>query len=182
MTRAKYLADLLALQVLNSDVAHHINRGDCDALADYFVDDAKYEEDTQTSKGRDAIIAWFRARSQAPQAPTRHSCSAVRVVIVDPKSARGSRLRVSYVGRRSPHDPALACPLESTTSMTSISSGLTGGGELPDEQKNPCTGKNSAVRRSPASCSQARFRSIRSKTAGTAHAASAKTGPGSKGV
>lgn len=41
MTQAKYLADLLALQVLNTNVAHHINRGDCDALADYFVDDAK---------------------------------------------------------------------------------------------------------------------------------------------
>jgi hypothetical protein len=35
VTQAKYLADLLALQVLNTNVAHHINRGDCDALADY---------------------------------------------------------------------------------------------------------------------------------------------------
>ena len=51
MTQAKYLADLLALQVLNTSVAHHINHGDYDALADYFVDDAKYAEDTQTSKG-----------------------------------------------------------------------------------------------------------------------------------
>ena len=91
MTRAKYLADLLALQVLNTDVAHHINRGDCDALADYFVDDAKYEGRGRANiQRRDAIIAWFRARSQAPQAPTRHNYGAGRVVIVDPKSARGS--------------------------------------------------------------------------------------------
>jgi len=90
VTQAKYLADLLALQVLNTNVAHHINRGDCDALADYFVDDAKYEG-TRTSKGRDAIVAWFRARSDAHQAPTRHIYSAVHVVIVivDPKFARG---------------------------------------------------------------------------------------------
>ena len=67
MTQAKYLADLLALQVLNTNVAYCINRGDCDALADYFVDDAKYEADARTSKGRDAIVAWFRARSDAPQ-------------------------------------------------------------------------------------------------------------------
>jgi hypothetical protein len=111
VTQAKYLADLLALQVLNTNVAHHINRGDCDALADYFVDDAKYEEDTQTSKGRDAIVAWFRDRSDAAQAPTRHIYSAVHVVIVDPRVARGSCLRVSYVARRSPHDPALASPI-----------------------------------------------------------------------
>jgi hypothetical protein len=111
MTQPRYLADLLALQVLHTDIAHHINRGDCDALADYFVDDAKYEEDTQTSMGRDAIVAWFRARSQATQTPARHSYSSVRVVIVDPKFARGNSLRVSYVARRSPHDPALASPV-----------------------------------------------------------------------
>ncbi len=111
MTQAKYLADLLALQVLNTNVAHHINRGDCDALADYFVDDAKYEEDARTSKGRDAIVAWFRARSDAHQAPTRHIYSAVHVVIVDPKFARGSSLRVSYVARKPPHEPALASPI-----------------------------------------------------------------------
>ena len=111
MTQAKYLADPLALQVLNTNVAHHINRGDCDALADYFVDGAKYAEDTQASKGRDAIVAWFRARSDAHQAPTRHIYSAVHVVIVDPKFARGNSLRVSYIARRSPHEPALAPPI-----------------------------------------------------------------------
>jgi hypothetical protein len=111
VTQAKYLADLLVLQVPNTNVAHHINDGDYDALADYFVDDAKYEEDMQTSKGRDAIVAWFRDRSDAAQAPTRHIYSAVHVVIVDPRFARGSSLRVSYVARRSPHDPALASPI-----------------------------------------------------------------------
>jgi SnoaL-like protein len=111
VTQAKYLADLLALQVLSTNVAHHINRGDCDALADYFVDDAKYEEDTQTSKGRDAIVAWFRNRSDAAQASTRHIYSAVHVVIVDPRFARGSNLRVSCGARRWPHDPALASPI-----------------------------------------------------------------------
>ena len=79
MTQAKYLADLLALQVLSTNVAHHINRGDCDALA--------------------------------AQASTRHIYSAVHVVIVDPRFARGSSLRVSYVARRWPHDPALASPI-----------------------------------------------------------------------
>jgi hypothetical protein len=107
-TQAEYLADLLALQVLNTDVAHHINRGIYDALVDYFVNDARYEDDTQSFKGRDAIIRWFRARSQASM---RHSYSAVRVLMVDETVARGSSLRVSYVARTSPHDPTLASPL-----------------------------------------------------------------------
>ena len=49
----------MALQALSTNVAHHINRGDCDALADYFVDDAKYEEDTQTSKGETRSLHGF---------------------------------------------------------------------------------------------------------------------------
>ena len=106
MNQAKYLADLLALQVLNTDVAHHINRGDCEALVDCFVYDATYEEDTQTSIGREAIVAWFRARSQARRAPRRYSYSAVRVIIVDPKIARGSSLRVTYLIEEPSPEPA----------------------------------------------------------------------------
>ena len=104
MSETVYLADLLALQILNTNVAHYINRCEFDALSDYFIDGAIYEENAQRLTGRDQIIEWFSVVASGIALPVRHTYSGLRIVILDRASAGGSSVRVSFLARKSPRD------------------------------------------------------------------------------
>jgi SnoaL-like domain len=104
MSETLYLADLLALQILNANVAYYINRSQFDALSDYFIDSARYEEDARKLTGRDKIIEWFSVVASEIAVPVRQTYSGLRIVIVDRVSAGGSSVRVSFLAGKSPQE------------------------------------------------------------------------------
>jgi ketosteroid isomerase-like protein len=96
---SNYLADLLALQVLNTNFMHHVNGGEFDALPEYLTEDAVFEVDGQTQRGHEQITA--RLRADAARIVRRILNGGLRIVIQDAEVATGTSVHASFkVGNR----------------------------------------------------------------------------------
>lgn len=89
-----YLADLLALQTLNTNLTSTLNWMCGPEIGRYFTSNAVYTEDAYELRGRAAIETHFV--QIASRQKTRHSVSVCRILILGSGAASGTLLYTRY--------------------------------------------------------------------------------------
>ncbi|MDX3969226.1 MAG: nuclear transport factor 2 family protein [Bradyrhizobium sp.] len=91
---AVYLADLLALQMLNANLTERLNKIESNHIGQFFTEEAVYEDNHNELKGASAIQAHFSA--MASRTRTRHSFSLCNIAISEGGRASGVLSYIKY--------------------------------------------------------------------------------------
>jgi uncharacterized protein (TIGR02246 family) len=90
---------LMAIQALNAEFAHRIDRGEMETAADLFTEDGSYgRRGDPPSTGREAIRGAYRALNAMKKHTTRHVFTNFLVTPDGPDRARGICVLVMYAG------------------------------------------------------------------------------------
>ena len=92
------VVDVLAIQALNADFAHHFDRDEVEAVLALFTADAVYDNGRRRCEGREALAAYLRERTASGPRTTRHFYSGLRVAFEGAERAA----------------PASGCPMPAT--------------------------------------------------------------------
>lgn len=91
---AVYLADLLALQMLNANLTEGLNMIESTHVGRFFTEEAVYKDNHNEFRGRNAIQAHFSA--MASHTRTRHSFSLCNITISESGRASGVLGYIKY--------------------------------------------------------------------------------------
>ena len=83
------IRDQLAIERLNADFGHELDRGTSDGFAALFTPDALYTHGARILRGRDAIRAFFISRTAEGSRTSRHVVTGLRIDFQSPSEAVG---------------------------------------------------------------------------------------------
>jgi uncharacterized protein (TIGR02246 family) len=101
------LSDRLAIQQLNDDFCHELDRGDADGFVALFTPEALYTNGPRILRGTDQIREFYVSRTRDGPRTSRHFTTGLRIVFQDEKSARGLSACLTFAAPGVP-------PIEST--------------------------------------------------------------------
>jgi len=107
MDRASRLGDRLAIQQLNDDFCHELDRGDADGFARLFTPDALYTFGPRILRGTAQIRDFYLNRTRDGPRTSRHFVTGLRIEFVSEQAARGLSVCMTFSA------PGLP-PIEST--------------------------------------------------------------------
>ena len=94
--------DRAALVRLNEDFCFELDRGSPEGFAALFTSDAFYSHGARQSLGRDAVLAFARARIAATPRTSRHVQSGLRLSLGGPDTATGVSCCVTWAASANP--------------------------------------------------------------------------------
>ena len=96
------LADRLAIERLNQDFCHELDRGTPEGFAALFTLDTVYTRGERRSDGRAEVLAFARGRISGGPRTSRHFCSGLRIVFEGEERATGISCCVTYAASAVP--------------------------------------------------------------------------------
>jgi uncharacterized protein (TIGR02246 family) len=82
-------SDRQAIELLNQEFCHQLDRGSADGFVDLFAEDALYTSGSRIFRGRQQIREFYLGRTQHGPRTSRHFLSFLRVEFLDTTHARG---------------------------------------------------------------------------------------------
>jgi uncharacterized protein (TIGR02246 family) len=101
-------ADRRAIEALNGDFCHALDRGTIDDVVALFTPDAVYSRDARVSSGQGEIRALLEARIANGPRTARHMTSGLRIAFTGPDGATGLSVCTVYTAAGEPPIPAAA--------------------------------------------------------------------------
>lgn len=89
MTLPDQIDDRLAIERLNADFSHQLDRGTADGFTALFMPDALYTNGPRILRGHDSIRAFFTSRTAAGPRTSRHVVTGLRIDFDSPDDAHG---------------------------------------------------------------------------------------------
>ena len=107
MDASSRLSDRLAIQQLNDDFCHELDRGDVDGFVGLFTPDALYTNGPRILRGTGQIRDFYLDRTSAGPRTSRHFVTGLRIRFLSEQAARGLSVCMTFSA------PGLP-PIEST--------------------------------------------------------------------
>ena len=107
MSHGDRAADRQAIERLNHDFCHHLDRGNVEDFVALFTEDAHYSNGPRVLRGERQIRQFYIDRSRTGPRTSRHFIQGLRIEFTDEKSARGLSAAFTFAADGSP-------PIEST--------------------------------------------------------------------
>jgi uncharacterized protein (TIGR02246 family) len=101
------LSDRLAIQQLNDDFCHELDRGDVDGFVGLFTPDALYTNGPRVLRGAEQIREFYLSRTRDGPRTSRHFVTGLRIRFLGEQSARGLSVCLTFSAPGVP-------PIEST--------------------------------------------------------------------
>ena len=102
MTRLERLADILAIQDLNTAFAYHLDHNEIAPLVALFAPDAHYSNGPRVSRGLAEIEAFYKSRTAHGVRTARHMYSNLRIVFEGDARARATSVWLSFAQNSAP--------------------------------------------------------------------------------
>jgi ketosteroid isomerase-like protein len=102
MSRLERLADILAIQDLNTAFAYHLDRNEIAPLVALFAADAVYSNGPRVSRGRAEIEAFYQSRTAHGARTARHMYSNLRIVFEGEARAHATSVWLSFARNAAP--------------------------------------------------------------------------------
>jgi uncharacterized protein (TIGR02246 family) len=90
------LDDRLAIERLNKEFGHQLDRGDADGFAALFTRDALYTNGDRVSKGRDAVREFYIGRTAGGERTSRHFATGLIITFDGQDWASGISVCATY--------------------------------------------------------------------------------------
>lgn len=100
-------ADKRAIEELNEDFCHHLDRGDVEGFVALFTKDALYTNGPRVLRGEEQIRQFYVDRTRGGQRISRHFTQGLRIEFTGESSARGLSAAFTFSASGSP-------PIDST--------------------------------------------------------------------
>jgi uncharacterized protein (TIGR02246 family) len=100
-------ADRQAIEQLNHDFCHQLDRGNVEGFVSLFTDDALYTHGPRVLRGEQQIRQFYIDRTRNGPRTSRHFTQGLRIEFTDEKSARGLSAAFAFSADGPP-------PIEST--------------------------------------------------------------------
>jgi uncharacterized protein (TIGR02246 family) len=101
------LSDRLAIQQLNDDFCHELDRGDVDGFVALFKPDALYTNGPRVLRGVEQIRDFYLNRTRDGPRTSRHFVTGLRIRFLNEQAARGLSVCLTFAAPGAP-------PIEST--------------------------------------------------------------------
>jgi uncharacterized protein (TIGR02246 family) len=101
------LSDRLAIQQLNDDFCHELDRGDVDGFVALFTPDALYTNGPRVLRGAEQIRDFYLNRTRDGPRTSRHFGTGLRIRFLNEQAARGLSVGLTFSAPGRP-------PIEST--------------------------------------------------------------------
>ena len=100
------IGDRLAIERLNADFGHELDRGTADGFTMLFTPDALYTNGSRILRGHDAIRNFYTSRSSAGPRTSRHVVTGLRIDFDSPADARGLSVCMTFSMPGEPEIPS----------------------------------------------------------------------------
>jgi uncharacterized protein (TIGR02246 family) len=101
------LSDRLAIQQLNDDFCHELDRGDVDGFVALFTPDALYTNGPRVLRGAEQIRDFYLSRTRDGPRTSRHFATGLRIRFLNEQAAGGLSVCLTFSAPGRP-------PIEST--------------------------------------------------------------------
>ena len=105
MTATVRIKDRLAIERLNADFAHQLDRGTADGFIALFTVDAVYVRGARVLRGRDALKDFYMSRTATAPRTSRHVVTGLRIDFESADRARGISVCTTF---SMPGEPEIA--------------------------------------------------------------------------
>jgi len=106
MTYLERFEDRAAIERLNADFGHELDRGTANGFVALFTPDAIYTNGPRVLHGRDAIHAFFVSRTATGPRTSRHVMTGLRIDFEAADSARGISICTTFSAEGVPEIPS----------------------------------------------------------------------------
>lgn len=106
MSELVRLSDIIAIERLNTNFGHELDRGDADGFVALFTPDALYTHGPRISRGREEIRAFYLSRTANGPRTSRHFATGLKITFTGPHEARGVSVCTTWAAAADPPIPS----------------------------------------------------------------------------